>query len=161
LHRRRIVNASPLILLSKVGHLDLLQVEVDEVIVPDLVITEIRAYGATDLTVHAIKEATWLQLAHAPRVPAAIASWDLGDGESSVLALALGESGVKVVLDDLPARRRAAQLGLTVRGTLGIVVLARQHGVIPAARPVFEELRQCGMYLTDEFAERMLAIVGE
>jgi predicted nucleic acid-binding protein len=161
LHLRRIVNASPLILLSKVGFLDLLQVEADEVIVPDLVINEIRAYGATDVTVRAIENATWIQRVSAPRVPADIASWDLGDGESSVLALALGESGVEVVLDDLPARRRAARLGLTVRGTLGIVVLARQNDVIPAARPVFEELRQCGMYLSDDFAERMLAIVGE
>jgi predicted nucleic acid-binding protein len=121
-----------------VGLLDLLRVEADEVIVPDLVSNEIRAYGATDLTVRAIQTATWLQLVFAPTVPAAIASWDLGDGESSVLALALGESGVEVVLDDLPACRRAAQLGLTVRGTLGIVVLARQHGVILAARTVLK-----------------------
>jgi predicted nucleic acid-binding protein len=40
-------------------------------------------------------------------------------------------------------------------------VLARQKGVIPAARPVFEELRRCGMYLTDEFTKSMLALVGE
>lgn len=75
--------------------------------------------------------------------------------------LALAESGVEVVLDDLPDRRRAAELGLTIRGTIGIVVLARQKNVIPAARPVFDELRRCGMYLREEFAKRMPAQVGE
>jgi predicted nucleic acid-binding protein len=141
--------------------LELLQVEASEVIVPDPVVTEIRAYGATDLTVQAIEKAAWLHVVPVLRVPAEIVSWDLGGGESAVLALAVGESGVEVVLDDLPARRRAAERGITVRGTLGIVVLARQNGVIPAARPVFEELRRRGMYLTDEFAKRMLALVGE
>jgi predicted nucleic acid-binding protein len=113
------------------------------------------------LTVRAIQKAAWLQIVPTPAIASAIAAWNLGDGESSVLAIALGESAVEVVLDDLSARRRAAGLGLTVRGTLGVVVLARQRGAIPAARPVIEELRRCGMYLTDEFVSRMLALVGE
>lgn len=158
---RRVVNASPLILLSKVDRLDLLQVEADEVIVPDRVIDEIRAYGATDLTVQAIQRATWLQIVPTPAISATMTSWNLGAGESAVLAVALGGSDVEVVLDDLPARRRAARLGLTVRGTAGIVVLARQKGAIPALRPVIEELRRSGMYLTDELVDRMLALVGE
>lgn len=84
--RKRIVDASPLILLSKLNLLDLLQVEAHEAIVPDRVISEIRAYGATDLTVQAIEKAVWLRIVPTPRMPAAITSWDLGDGESSVLA---------------------------------------------------------------------------
>ena len=161
MHQKRIVNASPLILLSKLDHLDLLQVEADEVIVPDRVIDEIRAYGATDLTVQAIQKATWLRIVPTPPFPATVTSWKLGDGESSVLTVALGESGAQVVLDDRPARRRAAQAGLTVLGTVGLVVLARQTGAIPAARPVIEELRRVGMYLTDEFVKRMYDLVGE
>ena len=158
---RRVVNASPLILLSKVDQLDLLQVDADEVIVPDRVIDEIRAYGATDLTVQMIQKATWLHVVPTPTISATKTSWNLGDGETSVLAVALGDPGAEVVLDDLPARRRAARLGLTVRGTVGIVMLARQMGAIPAVRPVIEELRQSGMYLTDEFVERTLALLGE
>ncbi len=158
---KRIVNASPLILLSKVDHLDLLQVEADELIVPDKVIDEIRAYGGTDSTVQKVQKAAWLKVVPTTTIPATIASWNLGDGESSVLAFAVGEVDVEVVLDDLQARRRAAGLGLTVRGTVGIVLLARQNSVIPAARPVIENLRRSGMYLTDEFARRMLALVGE
>lgn len=34
--------------------------------------------------------------------------------------------------------------GIPVRGTLGIVITAKLRGVIPAARPVLEQLRQCG-----------------
>ncbi len=159
--RKRVVNASPLILLSKVDHLDLLQVGVDEVIVPDRVIDEIRAHGATDLTVQAIQNTAWLRIVPTPTRSATVASWNLGDGESSVLAVALGESAAQVVLDDLAARRRAVRLGLTVLGTVGIVLLARQNGSIPAARPIIEELRRIGMYLSDEFVKRIYALVGE
>jgi predicted nucleic acid-binding protein len=42
---QRIVNASPLILLSKVDQLDLLRVGADEVIVPDKVIEDLRRSG--------------------------------------------------------------------------------------------------------------------
>jgi predicted nucleic acid-binding protein len=161
LHVKRIVNASPLILLSKVDHLDLLRVGADEVIVPDKVIDEIRAYGATDPTVQMIQGAAWLQTVPSPTFSATIESWNLGDGESSVLAVAIGGAGVEVVLDDLAARRRAVGLGLTVRGTVGIVLLARRDGAIPAARPVIEELRRSGMYLDDDFVNQTLALVGE
>ena len=45
---RRIVNSSPLILLSKVGHLDLLRAGVPEIIVPDVVFREVGARGPAD-----------------------------------------------------------------------------------------------------------------
>jgi predicted nucleic acid-binding protein len=161
LHQKRIVNASPLILLSKLDHLDLLQVEAVEVIVPDRVIDEIRAYGATDLTVQTIQKTPWLQIVPTPLFSATVTSWNLGDGETSVLSVALGEPGAQVVLDDRPDRRRASQLGIEVLGTVGLVVLARQKGAIPAARPVIEELRRVGMYLTDELVKRIYDLVGE
>jgi predicted nucleic acid-binding protein len=147
--------------LSKVDQLDLLQVGADEVIVPDKVIDEIRAYGASDPTVQMTQKAVWLKTVPSPMFSAAIASWNLGEGESSVLAVASGRADVEVVLDDRAARRRAEGLGLTVRGTAGIVLLARQDGLIPAARPVIEGLRRSGLYLTDDFVDQILALVGE
>ncbi|MHC5726961.1 MAG: DUF3368 domain-containing protein, partial [Nostoc sp.] len=38
---------------------------------------------------------------------------------------------------------------------------AKQRGVIPAARPVLEQLRVCGMYLSDRVINQSLALVGE
>ena len=73
----------------------------------------------------------------------------------------LAHRGVEAILDDLAARRCAAALGVPVRGTLGIVLVARQRGLIPAARPVVESMRQAGMYLADAVIDRALALVGE
>ena len=65
------------------------------------------------------------------------------------------------MIDDLAARRCAASLGVTVNGTLGIALLAKQSGRIAAARPVMEDLIRGGMFLSRLVLDRALAIVGE
>ncbi|MDJ1180214.1 DUF3368 domain-containing protein [Roseofilum sp. BLCC_M91] len=57
--------------------------------------------------------------------------------------------GTEVILDDLAARRCADTLGIPTRGTLGLVLIAKQRGHISRARPILEQLRQSGMYLSD------------
>ena len=66
-----------------------------------------------------------------------------------------------MILDDLPARHCAAALGIPYQGTVGVVIYAKQQGWLPAARPVVEQLRQEGMYLSDQLMDQVLAQVGE
>jgi len=56
-----VVNASPLILLARGGHLDLLREFAPHVWVPSAVAEEIRRRGATDPTAHAIAAQPWLR----------------------------------------------------------------------------------------------------
>ena len=70
---RRIVNASPLILLSKIGQLDLLRLGGADVVTPDAVITEIGAKGGNDPTALAIRQTSWLSVVQAPAIPEAVA----------------------------------------------------------------------------------------
>ncbi|NEP37507.1 DUF3368 domain-containing protein [Moorena sp. SIO3B2] len=155
------INTSPLIFLTKGSCLDLLQIISPSIIVPQAVATEIQAYGETDVTAVALKNTDWLVVRDTPTIPTVIQSWDLGPGESAVLTLGYAKPGTEVILDDLAARRCATALGIPVRGTLGIVLTAKQRGVIPAARPVLEQLRLCGMYLSDRVMNQALALVGE
>lgn len=73
----------------------------------------------------------------------------------------LERPGVEVVLDDLAARRCARSLGLPMIGTMGVVILCRHRGVIKAARPVLETLREAGLRLKPELMDKALAKVGE
>ena len=63
--------------------------------------------------------------------------------------------------DDLAARRCPATFRIPVRGTLGLVLLAKQRGRISAARPVLEAMCASGMYLSDPVLNKALALVGE
>ena len=86
---RRIVNTSPLILLAKVGQLDLLRAGVPEIIVPDVVLREVGGRGPADPVFQEIQRAAWLKIVPTPPTPPRVLVWNLGAGESSVLAIAL------------------------------------------------------------------------
>jgi predicted nucleic acid-binding protein len=159
---RPAVNASPLIFLARAALLELLRdVAGQEIIVPAPVADEIRRRGPDDVTVRAMQHADWLVVVEPPPIPPLISAWDLGAGESSVLAWAHAHPGAEAILDDLAGRRCAAVLGIPVRGTLGLILIAKQRGYVPAARPVLERLRKSGMYLSDAVLDRALALVGE
>jgi predicted nucleic acid-binding protein len=155
------VNASPLIYLSKAGLIHLLQLLGREIIVPKPVALEIQQRGAIDLTAQAITNTPWLNIVETPPVPELIQSWDLGAGESSVLTWGYLHPDTEIIVDDLAARRCAAVLGIPVRGTLGLVLIAKQRGEIPAARPLIDQLRQSGMYLSTSVINQALALIGE
>ena len=156
-----VVNASPLIFLSKVGLLHFLRLAGSTVMVPAAVAKEIRQREASDLTVQALEQTVWLEIVETPPVPSLIQAWDLGPGESSVLAYAYAKTGAVAVMDDLAGRRCAEALKIPVNGTLGLTLIAKQRGLIPAARPVLDTLRQAGMYLSDRVIDEALMFVGE
>ena len=158
---RRIVNTSPLILLTKIGRLDFLQLGGVEVIVPDTVVGEIEAGLGHDSTIEVIRRTAWLSVMPCPALPETVRDCKLDPGESSVLALAYADPGSEVVLDDLAARRAATRLGIPCLGTLGLVLTARGLGAISEARPVVDQLRRAGLYLDDEFVDEVLRRIGE
>lgn len=155
------MDASPLILLTKAGQLDLLRLGGMDVVVPDVVVGEIGVRGPGDPTVQAIQQTLWLTAVPTPPIPASVRACNLDAGESGVLAVAVAEPGSEVVLDDRAARRCARALGVPVLGTVGLVLTAKRLGSIPVARPVVEDLRRAGLYLDDAFVAAALKRVGE
>jgi predicted nucleic acid-binding protein len=155
-----IIDASPLIFLSRSQHLSLLEIFADEVWIPEPVATEIQQRGSEDISVQMIKDTDWLVEKPVSVIPIMVAEWRLGAGESGVLGLAL-EHGMEAIIDDLAGRKCAASLGVLVRGTLGIVLAAKQRGVISQARPVIEDMIDAGLYLSKSVLNKALQKVGE
>jgi predicted nucleic acid-binding protein len=156
-----VVNASPLILLARIERLDLLASLAKRLIVPEAVIREIQTGSDRDGTASKVNDFPSIVQVDDRPVPDRIRFWNLGVGESQVLAHGLERPGAEVVLDDLAARRCARSLSLPMIGTLGIVVLCRHRGVISAARPVIETLREAGLRLKTALIDEALAKVGE
>ncbi len=119
-----------------------------------------RAYR-DDAGARALTSVSWLTVVPSVPVPSVIQAWDLGDGESAVLAWAHSHPGSTAIIDDAAARRCADTLNIPLRGTLGLSLLAKQRGVVALARPVVEQLRAAGLYLSDEIIIQALALVGE
>jgi predicted nucleic acid-binding protein len=160
---RRVVNASPIIFLDRVGLLDQLNEAVVTVLVPVPVLEELGGLTADDPAAVAVRSASWIQVVAAPPIPDSLRPFRLDRGEEAVLALALvpSEEETEVVLDDLAARRCAAALGLKVRGSLTFLLIAKAEGRIPAVRPLLEELHRGGMRLSAELFRHILDLAGE
>ncbi len=60
-----------------------------------------------------------------------IASLSLDEGEKQVSSLALRDQADLVLLDDLKARGVAQSYGLSIKGTLGVLVSGYRHGFLP------------------------------
>jgi predicted nucleic acid-binding protein len=122
---------------------------------------EINRHGERDVTAQALAATDWIDIVDALPIPALIRAWDLGDGESSVLAWGRAHAETELIIDDLAARRCAAALGIPVRGTLGLVLVAKRRGRVASARSTLDQLRIAGMYLADDVLNAALRLVGE
>ncbi|MBI2899998.1 MAG: DUF3368 domain-containing protein [Planctomycetes bacterium] len=157
-----VVNASPIIFLAHVGGLEwMVRLSARPLILPAAVQAEVAAGPGGEELLRSLRGLSEVQIRPDLPVPETIAAWDLGRGESQVLAVCRESSGRTAVLDDLAARRCAQALQISVLGTLGIVVAARRRGWLPAARPVLNRLLAVGMYVTPALVDAMLADIGE
>ncbi len=76
---------------------------------------------------------------------------ELDAGEAEAIALAVERNADLIVLDERIGRRAAQRLGLTVVGTLGVLIAAKDRGLLAAVRPVLDALRvEAGFWITDE-----------
>jgi predicted nucleic acid-binding protein len=155
-----VVNASPLILFSRIDRLDLIERLAPAILVPNAVIEEIRAGQHKDQTAATALEWAGRYRLEDIAVAASIEHWDLGLGEAQVIAHCIGGSRW-AVLDDRAARRCAATHNVPVIGTLGVVLRAKRNRQIESAQSLVKELTAAGMFLDDEFVERVLASIGE
>jgi predicted nucleic acid-binding protein len=155
------VNASPLIFLTEVGLLEVLRQPGIPVLVPDVVLDEVSRLGPNDPAIQAVQRSPRVQIVSTPTIPDVVLVWDLDAGESAVLAVALEQPNSMAIRDDRPARRCAQVLNIQTQGTLGLVLVAKQRSMIPAVRPVLEQLKQAGMYMSDRLEKEILAAAGE
>jgi hypothetical protein len=81
-------------------------------------------------------------------------------GQASAIA-ASAEWGCGVLMDDKAGRRMAKNFGVASIGTVGVLVLARQKILLPAIRPLLDQLTQPGYFLGNQLIDTALATVGE
>jgi predicted nucleic acid-binding protein len=82
------------------------------------------------------------------------------DGESEAIALAY-ELGFRLVVDDKQARNIAKRLDIEIIGTVGILVKAKQLGLIDQLLTILEALENKGFYLSQSLKTEALILVGE
>jgi predicted nucleic acid-binding protein len=155
-------DASPLINLARVDHLNLLAAFYGQIVIPQAVYEEVVVRGHGREGSREVKSASWVEV-RVPQDALAVRALgaELGEGEASAIILAQELQAALLLMDEVRGRRIAQQLGLTVRGTLGILARARREGRISSLRPVLDLLRARGTWIDQDLCEEVLRLVGE
>jgi len=159
--RTWVVNASPLILLGKIGQIDLLCRLSAELIIPSGVAEELEAGQECDPARHWLRAHGRPFVREADTVAPLIAAWDLGRGESQVLQMCHTRPGTEAILDDLAGRRLAEVLGIPHLGTMAVLLLAKSEGLVSTVRPLLEGVRAKGLRVDERLFQHVLGLAGE
>lgn len=148
---RIIVDTSGLILLNKIDELELLNEIGRKVFVTSTIRDEFglplpKWLLTTDPENHHYQD---------------ILEMDLDEGEASAIALSLEMEDSILILDELKGRKVAGRLKLRYAGTLGLILRAKQIGIIKSVRPVLDKIRSTDFRFSNELLETVLKEAGE
>lgn len=153
-----VADGSPLVYLCRLGVLELLATAFGEVVVPVRVWEEVVNARPDAPGVSALRSAAWLRVdrRELPEV-----NLGLDPGETAAILLAEALHADVLLIDERAGRAVAEGRGLTVRGTLGVLVQARERGALPSLRPLLDGLVAQGFRVSPALVSEALGRVGE
>lgn len=154
-------NTSPINSLAAINRLHLLQQLYGSVIIPEAVYRELKV-GLVPAA-REVQKFDWIQtLPVANRTLVAELSEAIDEGESEAIVLAIELNAELLLIDNLKARSKAVRLGLDLIGLLAVLQEAKNQGLIPAAKPVLDDLIViAGFRVGTVLYDRVLQDVGE
>jgi predicted nucleic acid-binding protein len=133
---RVVSDSSPLIALAKIGMLDIMR---NDIVIPKAVFDEItkpKKEYAKEL--HEWGKDKVIEVKNRKAVEYLEMIIDRGEAETVVLAEELNVDAV--LIDDLKARKIAKFRGLNIIGTVGVLLNAKDKGLISDIKPLLDEL---------------------
>lgn len=80
----------------------------------------------------------------------------LDKGEASSIVLAIEHPGSLLIIDEVDGRRAAQKYSVQITGTIGIIGLAKQKGIIKSVKPLINDLKKAGFRLSEELENKFL-----
>lgn len=156
-------NTSPLINLAAVGLLDLLPKIYGQVTIPQAVANEMASIVARKSLGFDPAVAPWVIVRPVTDQPLLHQlELHLDSGEAEAITLANELAADQLLIDESLGRKQAKSLGLRIIGVVGILLLAKQRGLLPAVKPVLSDLQtRAGFWLGQAIVEAVLAAADE
>ncbi|MEW6172341.1 MAG: DUF3368 domain-containing protein [Bacillota bacterium] len=160
--RRVVVNATPIISLSIIGKLDLLRQLYGRVYIPQAVYREVSIDGKSKVGSDVLEKSDFIEIVAISNEQARqFLTPSVDAGEAEVMVLAKEINADLVIIDDYLARRYAKYLNLTLTGTLGVLLKAKEAGLVESIKPLLDTLVDSGIYISRQLYESVLQIAGE
>ena len=133
-----ISDTSCFIILSKIGELELLQQLFGNVVTTPEIVAEFGEILPNWIEVISVQDKYKKQLFEL----------QVDSGEASAMALALEIENSLLIMDDYKARRLAQTLNIGYTGTIGIIILAKQKGIINSIKPILAKIKETNFHIS-------------
>ena len=152
-----VVNSTPIIALREIGRLEILRDLYGSVVIPSAVLREVTVKDP-----RALDRYPWIVVENVDNLAAKeVFSIALHDGEVEVMLLAKEIGADLIILDDGLARRHARYFGLNITGTVGLLLRAKERGLIAEVKPILDELIANDFYISEHVYKEILHMAGE
>ena len=141
-----ISDTSCLILLDKIGELNLLNKLFGQITITQEIAEEFKNELPDWFKIESPANKTYQKILEA----------SLDRGEASAIAYAIEQSDCLLIIDDHKGRKYAEQLGIKITGTLGVIVDAKLNGLINSVKPLLERIKATDFRLTADLERRTL-----
>ena len=151
MQRTNISDTSCLIILDKVGELEILKALYREISITSTIAQEFGNALPDWISIRDAANKNYENLLKA----------SVDRGEASAIALAVELGDCLLILDDYKARRLAFSLELKFTGTFGVLVEAKLSGYLPSVRSILEKIKKTDFRLSLDLEKKILEKAGE
>lgn len=158
-----VCNSSPLIGLAAIGLFDLFNALYGTIHIPEAVWQEVVVSGAGRPGSQEVQATSWI-ICHKVADQQAVAqllTGGLDQGECEAIVLAHELNAALLILDDRKARRYVTDKQLTVIGTGGILLRAKDNQIIASVKPPLDALILAGLHIDPKLYQQILRFAGE
>ena len=152
-----VCDTSPLLLFARADRLGLLPALYQRAVVPGAVLQEVNVQAdepARRIQAHVQQDVFQRKEARGKSLDAV--GENIGCGERAAIALARELDAELVVLDDEQGRTEARRHGLSITGSIGILIEAKERDVIASMRRELDRLVEEGLWIDEQLYDRVL-----
>lgn len=155
-------NTTPLSQLARINQLSLLQEVFTKIIIPAEVYAELTQGNHPNTAAFLV--ADWLEVRNvsdSDKIKMLQADTNLDLGECAAIILASELEAQQILIDEKAARKIAISRNLSVVGTVGILLIAKQRGLITNVKTLLDALLIEETYISEQLYRYALTIAGE
>lgn len=137
-------NTSPISNLAQIGQVNLLQHLqhlYETILIPTGVYEELLDERAGETVITAVQSAIWLKIQSVQNQELVNTLRNVVNlGEAEAIALAVEVNATRLLIDERLGRQVAVKRGLRVTGLFGVLLSAKQQGLIALVKPLMDDL---------------------
>ncbi len=143
-------DTSCLILLSKIGELELLEKVFGGIVITEAVKSEFKD-----------PLPKWITTSNPSSNFHKGLEYILDPGEASSIGLAVELKDCLLIIDESKGRKISQELGINITGTLGVLLTAKKKGVITSIKPLVNKINSTNFRLSEDLIHKVLLLANE